>query len=78
MRQFSFIRMPLYEHFPWKNYKSVFPKEKQRTDLYGNSQTVLTDFLQLLKDYQKLRWADAHYGRWGIEKTSNNALTWTS
>lgn len=42
-------------------------QRKQKSNFSGNSQTVLTDFLQLLKDYHKLRWADAHYGRWGIE-----------
>ena len=42
-------------------------QRKQKMDLSGNSQPVLADFLQSLKDYCKLRWADAHYGKWGIE-----------
>ena len=42
-------------------------QRKQKSDLSGKPQPVLTDFLQLLKDYCKLRWADARHGRRGIE-----------
>lgn len=62
MRDFSFIRMAEYKNFPWKITNQYFLK-KTESDLSGNSQPVLTDFLWSLKDYCKLRWADAHYRR---------------